>query len=141
MAIVGKSVPIKKIEGIGPKYGAKLLDQGIKKTLDLLEKGSTPKGRKALAKDTKITEKLILEWVNLADLMRIKGVSEEYSDLLEEAGVDTVVELSKRKPDSLYKKIVTTNEKKKLVRKIPSEKTITKWIAQAKDLPRAVKYK
>jgi len=131
---------IEEIEGIGPAYAEKLIGAGIKTTDDLLEAGSTPKGRKNLAKNTGISGKLILEWVNLADLFRIKGVGEEYSDLLEEAGVDTVVELSKRVADNLHAKMLEVNEEKKLVRRPPTLNEVKQWIEQAKKLPRKVEY-
>lgn len=105
---------IEEIEGIGPGYAKKLVEVGVKTTEDLLNVGATKKGRKELTEKTGISEKLILEWVNLADLFRIKGVGEEYSDLLEEAGVDTVVELSKREPEDLYAKILEVNKEKNL---------------------------
>ena len=128
------------IEGIGPAYKKKLKDIGIATTDALLEAGASPKGRKELAAKSGITETLILEWVNLADLYRIKGVGSEYSDLLEEAGVDTVVELSKRVPKNLHEKMVEINDKKKLVRKMPTEDQISDWVDQAKKLPRVVTY-
>jgi predicted flap endonuclease-1-like 5' DNA nuclease len=131
---------IKDIEGIGDTYKKKLSNAGIKTTAKLLERGKTSKGRKELEDKTGIGHKLILEWVNLADLFRIKGVGEEYSDLLEEAGVDTVKELKNRKPDALWKAMKETNEKKKLVRKLPSAKDVEKWVAQAKGLPPVVEY-
>ena len=68
--------------------------------------------RKAIEEKSGIAHKLILEWVNLADLFRIKGVAEEYSDLLEEAGVDTVVELAGRNAENLFAKVTEVNEKK-----------------------------
>ena len=86
------------------------------------EVGSSAKVREELAAKTGIPVKLIREWVNLADLMRIKGVGEEYSDLLEEAGVDTVVELANRKAENLHAKILETNQKEKLVRRSPTMK-------------------
>ena len=128
------------IEGIGPKYAKKLIDKGVKTTNALLKQGATKKGRKDIAEKTGISEKLILEWVNLADLFRIKGVAEEYSDLLEEAGVDTVKELRNRKPENLHAKIIETNEAKKLVRRVPSLKEVKNWVAQAKELPPVVTY-
>ncbi|MEM5868137.1 MAG: DUF4332 domain-containing protein [Candidatus Aenigmatarchaeota archaeon] len=131
---------IEEIEGIGPKYAEKLMEVGIKTTDDLLNVGGTRKGRRELAEKTGISEKLILEWVNLADLFRIKGIGEEYSDLLEEAGVDTVVELSKRDPENLHAKILEVNEEKKLVRKPPTLEQVKNWIEQAKKLPRKVEY-
>ena len=129
-----------KIEGIGEKYATKLKMVGISTTDTLLERGRTPQGRKAIAEKSGITKTLILEWVNLADLFRIKGVGEEYSDLLEEAGVDTVVELAQRNPSNLYGAVVDVNKKKKLVRKLPTEDQIKNWVKQAKKLPRIVEY-
>ena len=128
------------IEGIGPVYKKKLKEAGIRTTEKLLTVGGTPKGRKDLAEKTGIGDALILEWVNLSDLFRIKGVGSEYSDLLEEAGVDTVVELSNRVPKNLFAKMVEINEAKKLVRKMPVEKQVADWVAQAKKLPRLVSY-
>jgi predicted flap endonuclease-1-like 5' DNA nuclease len=131
---------IKDIEGIGDKYKQKLAKEKILTTEALLEAGATPKGRKDLAEKTGIGDALILEWVNLSDLFRIKGIGSEYSDLLEEAGVDTVVELSKRVPKNLHEKMVEINEKKKLVRKMPSESQVADWVNEAKRLPRKVSY-
>lgn len=131
---------IAKIEGIGPHYAKKLAALNIKTTEALLKKGATTKGRKQIEQDADIDHKLVLEWVNLADLFRIKGVGEEYSDLLEEAGVDTVVELSKRNAENLYQKIVETNQRKKLVRRPPSMAMVQDWVNQAKKLDRVVEY-
>ncbi|HOS53725.1 MAG TPA: DUF4332 domain-containing protein [Anaerolineaceae bacterium] len=128
------------IEGIGSVYQKKLKAIGVATTDKLLELGATPKGRKELAEKTGTGEALILEWVNHSDLYRIKGVGSEYSDLLEEAGVDTVVELSKRVAKNLYEKMVEVNAAKKLVRKLPVEKQVADWIEQAKKLPRKVSY-
>lgn len=131
---------LEDIEGIGPKYAATLRKAGVKSTNDLLKKGANPEGRKAISKGSGITEKLILEWVNHCDLFRVKGIGPEYADLLEEAGVDTVVELGKRKADNLAEALATLNAKKKLVRVVPGSAKVAAWIAQAKALPRAVKY-
>lgn len=128
------------VEGIGETYALKLKGAGIGSLEALLEKGATPKGRKELAETSGISEKLILEWVNHADLYRIKGVGSEYSDLLEEAGVDTVVELAQRKPENLHAKIVEINVEKKLVRKLPTLKQVQDWVAQAAKLERKVHY-
>ena len=122
------------IEGIGPKYAATLKKVGVKTTNRLLKEGASKKGRQDLAAKTGISETLILEWVNLADLMRIKGVGEEYSDLLEEAGVDSVKELRNRRADNLHEAIMETNAKKKLVRRPPAKSQVEKWIAEAKKL-------
>ncbi len=129
-----------RVEGIGEVYAQKLSDAGIKTTNALLKQGATPKGRKEIAENSGISETLILEWVNHVDLFRIKGVFEEYADLLEEAGVDTVKELAQRNPENLYKKLVEVNEQKKLVRQLPGKSQVENWVAQAKQLDRAVFY-
>lgn len=129
-----------KIEGIGEKYAQLLKNAGVRSVEKLLEAGVSPKGRQELAEKTGISEKLILEWVNHADLFRIKGVGEEYSDLLEEAGVDTVRELAQRNAENLFAKIGEVNAAKKLVRQLPTQKQVTDWIEQAKSLPRAIEY-
>jgi len=131
---------ILKIEGIGDVYRTKLISYGIRTVEALLKEGSTPSGREKIALGTSISERLILEWVNHADLWRIKGVGEEYSDLLEEAGVDTVVELAQRVPANLYAKLTEVNRFKKLVRRLPSERQVADWVNQAKMLPRGVHY-
>lgn len=128
------------IEGIGPVYAAKLGKIGIRTTEALLKKGAVPEGRKDIAASAGIGDALILEWVNLADLHRIKGVGSEYSDLLEEAGVDTVVELSKRDAEHLHGKMVEINKAKNLVNRMAGLKQVRKWIAQAKRLPRVITY-
>jgi len=128
------------IEGIGSVFAKKLENAGVKSVEGLLKAGATPKGREILAEKTGIDKGKILEWVNHADLFRIKGVAEEYADLLEEAGVDTVVELSKRKPENLHEKLLEVNGQKKLVRRPPTLKQVESWVAQAKNLPRVINY-
>ncbi len=128
------------IEGIGDVYASKLEDVGVKSVEHLLELGASPKGRKDLEEKSGISGRLILRWVNMADLFRIKGVGEEYSDLLEAAGVDTVPELAQRNPDNLHARMLEVNEAKKLVRNPPAAKQVADWVAQAKDLPRVMTY-
>ena len=131
---------IEEIEGIGATYAGKLADAGIRTTDELLDACATPKQRKDLAEKTGIAEKLILEWTNLADLFRIKGVGEQYSDLLEEAGVDTVAELAKRVPENLHAKMLELNAAKNLVRRPPTLSNVKDWVEQAKSLPRKIEY-
>jgi predicted flap endonuclease-1-like 5' DNA nuclease len=128
------------VEGIGDVYAAKLREAGIPTTEALLKAGATPQGRKELADKAGIGGKLILEWVNHVDLFRIKGVGEEYSDLLEEAGVDTVVELAQRNAANLYAKMGQVNAEKELVRRLPTLGQVSDWIEQAKALPRVLTY-
>jgi predicted flap endonuclease-1-like 5' DNA nuclease len=129
-----------EIEGIGPTYANKLNAAGIATTGALLEQGASAAGRKEIAGKTGISEAKVLEWVNHADLFRIKGVGEEYADLLEASGVDTVPELAQRNSENLYEKLKTINAEKGLTRQLPSEANIAEWIAQAKTLPRMVNH-
>jgi predicted flap endonuclease-1-like 5' DNA nuclease len=128
------------IEGIGEVYAQRFKAAGVNTTEALLERGSTPQGRKALAEETGISGKLILEWVNHADLFRVKGIGEEYSDLLEAAGVDTVPELAQRNAENLHVKLQEVNAEKKLVRRLPTAGQVENWIAQAKLMPRVITY-
>lgn len=129
---------IAEIEGIGPAYAAKLMGAGVETTGDLLERGSTADGRAVLASSASVSPKLVLEWVNHADLLRVAGVGSEYADLLEEAGVDSVPELAQRNAANLHAVLVAANEAKALVRQLPSEKQVAGWIEEAKGLPRVV---
>jgi predicted flap endonuclease-1-like 5' DNA nuclease len=131
---------IEDIEGIGAGYRVQLSQAGVKTVQGLLKRGKTPRGREELAAETGISKKLILEWVNHADLYRIKGVGSEYSDLLEAAGVDTVMELAQRNADNLYQKLNETNAIKALVRRLPTPGQVEDWVEQAKRLPRAIEY-
>jgi predicted RecB family nuclease len=131
---------LEDIEGIGPEYARKLRGAGIDTIEELLDAGATPRGREEIAGKSEISEKLVLEWVNHADLFRINGVASEYADLLEAAGVDTVPELAQRNAANLAQKLAEVNEKKKLVRQLPSDATIAEWIKEAQTLPRAITY-
>jgi len=128
------------IEGIGDASAARLAEAGIKTTEALLAKAATPADRKALAEATGIDGAKILGWANRADLFRIKGVSSQYSDLLEAAGVDTVPELAQRNAANLHAKMSEVNAEKKLVRQLPSPAMVADWVDQAKNLPRMMQY-
>ena len=128
------------IEGIGEVYARKLHEKGVATTEALLEQGATPKGRKHLAEKTGIGERRILKWVNRADLFRVKGIGEQYSDLLAAAGVETVLELAQRRADHLHQKLVETNSAKDQVRVVPTLEQVVQWVEAANKLPRVVSY-
>ncbi len=132
--------PIADIEGIGPRFESKLKTTGIRTTRALLERAKTPRGRRQLAEESGIKESLILKWANMADLMRVRGVAEEYSELLEAAGVDTVKELKRRNAANLVVKMTEVNASGKMVRLLPSEKRVLGWIANAKLLKAKMTY-
>ncbi len=132
---------IKEVEGIGETYASKLKAAGIKTVADLLERGKTPNGRKDLAESTGIIATLILKWVNMSDLFRVKGIGPEYSELLEKAGVDTVKELRNRVPENLHAKLEEANSSgRPLVRALPSLKAVESWVQAAKQLEPVVSY-
>jgi predicted flap endonuclease-1-like 5' DNA nuclease len=131
---------IQEIEGIGPVYAGKLAELGVESVEALLERGASPQGRKELVEGTGISAKLILKWVNRADLARVKGVGEEYADLLELAGVDTVPELAQRNPENLHQKMIEINDEREVVRRVPSLSAVQGWVAQAKELGRVITY-
>jgi predicted flap endonuclease-1-like 5' DNA nuclease len=135
-----EQVDIGNIAGIGPVYSDKLNSIYIYSIEDLLEAGNTREGRVDLAEKTGISSKLILRWVNLADLFRLNGVGKNYSELLEAAGVDTVVELSRRNPRNLYRRLVQENATRKIVETAPSRELVESWIQEAKTLPRKISY-
>jgi hypothetical protein len=134
------SYSIADLQSIDPGIVAALKAAGIRTTGRLLEAAKDPKGRKRLAEKTGLDEKRILRWANLADRMRIKGIGEEYAHLLEAAGVDTVKELKYRNPCNLAKAMADANTKRKLVRLLPSEKAVTRWIEHAKKLQLKITY-
>ena len=132
--------PVIEVEGIGPVYGKKLNDAGIKNTDQLLNACKTKAMRLKLAADSGIDESHILRFANMVDLFRIHGVGSEYADLLEASGVDTVKELATRNPANLTAKMAEVNNEKKLVRRNPTEKMGEKWVNEAKTLPGALEY-
>ena len=129
-----------EIEGIGEKHAAALEAAGVSSVEALLEKGGAPSGRASLAESAGVSPQRVLEWVNRADLMRIKGVGSEYADLLEAAGVDTVKELAQRRADNLQEKMAEVNAAKNLVNRAPSMAEVEKWVGEAKTLPGMVSH-
>jgi predicted flap endonuclease-1-like 5' DNA nuclease len=134
------SYPLTDIDGITQEVAAKLKRAGVRSTGRLLEAARTVKGRKALAAKTGFGEKQLLCWANVADRMRIKGISKEYAELLQAAGVDTVKELKFRNPANLAKAMADANKKRKMVRQLPSEKVVCAWIQRAQTLPLKITY-
>jgi predicted RecB family nuclease len=131
---------IDAVEGISHKQATSLRKARIRTVESLLKKGSTRKGRRDIASATEIDEKLILEWVNRADLMRVRGVGEEYSDLLEATGVDTVKELRRRNPTNLLAAMVEVNDTQRSVRRLPTEAMVQHWVDHAKELEAIISY-
>jgi predicted flap endonuclease-1-like 5' DNA nuclease len=134
------SYSVMDIKGIGPLMAGKLKKVGISRTEKLLETAASAKGRKELAAKIGVDEKTILRWANLVDRMRIKGIGEDYAQLLQEVGVDTVKELKYRNVAKLASAMREANKKNKLVRLLPSERRVQRWVDAAKVLPLKITY-
>jgi predicted flap endonuclease-1-like 5' DNA nuclease len=131
---------IADIEGIGRAHAARLRKAGIRTTRALLERCRHRRGRKVLAAATGLREARLLAWTNMADLYRVRGVGSEYAELLEKAGVDTVKELGKRRPEHLVRQLTQVNRRRRLVRRLPGLKRVMRWVAAAKKLRPLVTY-
>jgi predicted flap endonuclease-1-like 5' DNA nuclease len=132
---------IEDIEGIGPTYGEKLRSAGINTVEQLLERGRDRKGRQDLAEGSGLDPSLVLSWVNMADLYRVKGIGAEYAELLKKSGVDTIKELRTRNPDNLLAKMTEINSAgKALVRNLPTLAAVQSWVKHAKELDPIVTY-
>lgn len=129
---------LEEVEGIGGVYAERLREAGISTAEDLLLRAGSRSGRGMLAASSGIAEKLLLEWVNHCDLMRIDGVGAEYADLLEEAGVDSCAELATRNAANLHAALGEANERKELVRRLPSVEMVGRWVAAAGTADRVV---
>ena len=137
---IAMSYPITTIEEIDVDEAVGLKSVGIRTTEKLLEAAKSPKGRKLLADKFRLDEKKLLRWANIADKLRIKGMGKEYAGLLREVGVDTVKELKYRNPAKLAQSMADANKKRKLVRFLPSEKLVTRWVEHARKLPQKITY-
>lgn len=131
---------LESIEGIGQAYAGELRKGGVGSIGSLLKRGATKRGREEIAETTGLPEIRILAWVNRADLYRVKGVGGEYSDLLEQSGVDSVVELAQRNPRSLHETLLETNARCHVVRKVPTESQVRGWVRYARTLKKMVEY-
>lgn len=134
------SYPITAIEDIGAEEAEALKSVGIRTTEKLLEAAKSPKGRRLLSARTELNEKRLLHWANVADKLRIRGMGKEYAGLLCEVGVETVKELQYRNPARLAKSMAEANKRRKLVRFLPSEKLVRRWVEHARRLPRKITY-
>lgn len=132
--------PIAMIDGLTAQAAAKLKSVGIRTTAGLLEAARTLKGRKALAAKTGLSEQQLLEWANIADCMRIKGMGKAKAELLRAAGVTTVRELVHRNPERLAQAMKEANDKRKLVGVLPSGASVKRLIENARKLPLKISY-
>jgi len=131
--------PISKMRGIGPEAAAILKSEGIRTSVGLLRSAKTPQQRLKLAQMVGLHKDRVLDWATAADRMRVNGVGWEYSELLRAAGVKTAIALKFRNPQKLVEKLQEVN-KQKMVRLLPTQRTVERWIESAKKLPPIIRY-
>ncbi len=133
------SYKIADIEGIGNTYAHILEEIGITHVEDFLASCRTPTDRKNLADRVGVPSAIVLKWANLADMFRIEGVAEEWSELLREVGVHTVMQLAQRNPRKLYSEI-EHHDASRIVRQKPTDEQVEEWVDNARRLPRSLEY-
>ncbi len=134
------AIPLKQLKGMDDDLAKKLKAKNIRDSDQYLEASASSKQRRALAKELEVNEKAILELANRADLARMKGVAGIYSDLLEQAGVDTIKELATRNPENLHAKIIEVNNEKRLATRLPTVLDVLEWVEAAQAMPKVLTY-
>lgn len=125
---------IEQIEGIGTKFGQQLMTSGVHTTSDLLEKCGTADKVRQLELATGISSKQLNSWMRQADLMRVSGIGPEFGQLLEEAGIESVMQLASRDPENVTQLVARVNAEKKLTRALPPVSIVSRWVDQAKEM-------
>jgi hypothetical protein len=131
---------LKNLNGLESEVVDRLRSAGIRTSGKLLDAAKSLKGRKELSRKTGIGPKELLRYANLADKLRVKGLGEGYAELLCHVGVDTVRELRYRNPEKLAAAMRRKNDKLRLVRLVPTEKAVGRWIEAAKKLQQEISY-
>jgi predicted flap endonuclease-1-like 5' DNA nuclease len=124
---------IGQIEGLDSKSATKLRKAGIRTTEGLLKVAASKRQRSELADLAGVDAEALLGWVQRADLMRIKGIGGEYAELLDAVGVSTIRALRRRNPGALAAAISEINDRKRIVRRLPTDSMVVQWVALAKD--------
>ena len=125
---------VRKIAGIGPVVARKLATADIRTTDALLAACNGRRKRRLLSEHTGLPERQLQRFVNMADLMRIRGIGGDFAELLGASGVRTVRDLSRRRSVNLAAKMSTVNADRRLSRRAPSASMVERWIAQAREL-------
>ncbi|MCH7586228.1 MAG: DUF4332 domain-containing protein [Acidobacteria bacterium] len=130
---------LEKLQGISKAQIAKLHKAGISVLDSLLVKGSTLEGRAELSLQTRIASNRIMNWVHRADLMRVRGIDDDYARVLARAGVTSIVDLSTRNPHQLADEVRVAAVIED-VQRVPRQATLKKWVEEARHRVRHVWY-
>lgn len=133
-------IPINNIKGVSSTHAKTLKKHGLGNSDKYLAATKTAQMRRELANKLRVDEKMVLEHANRCDLARVKGVGEAFSNLLEDAGVDTIKELANRVPENLHEKMMERNKGKRIAHRHATMKEVKSWVAQAKALPAGLEY-
>ena len=125
---------ISDLKGLQPEVKTKLEFEGIRNTQQFLERTRTPQQRTELAHRVGTTPGALKELANRADLMRLAGVGGDFSNMLEEVGVNSCKELQHRVPEKLYASLEAIHTDKKIGHRVPALAQVTEWIIEAKKL-------
>lgn len=128
------------IIGITDREAARLRENGVRTTEQLIEQGSTSAARLHLADQTGIDEAKIGQWVHQADLLRIAGIGPELAHLLCQVGVSTVPKLAYRSTEKLYEDLSGYARRVHYVAALPSQIELHGFGVIAKRLPKLVRH-
>jgi predicted flap endonuclease-1-like 5' DNA nuclease len=129
------AVVLTKLYGVDRELETKLKAKGVKDSEDLIALCQKSGGVDALAQEVGIDSETLSSLVNRANLVRIRGIGEAYTMLLEEAGVKTVGELATRSPDQLRGQLEQINENRKVVGRVPALAMVNGWVNKAQKFP------
>jgi hypothetical protein len=129
-----RGTPVEEIEGIGTGFGNRLRADGIATTEQLLELCASDDGVRRVCKCVGLDENTVRNWGTMADLMRIRGLGGQWSELLWRCDVHSVQELATRDAAALIAKMAEVNAAEHRVAELPGEHRVSRFISEAAEL-------
>lgn len=127
------SVDVTTINGIGPNYAKQLAQAGVFGVAGFMSATGTAEDVAKLSAHTGFSTGTIESWRAQADLSRIDGVGGAYAQLLHQADVWTLRQLSHCDPDELADRL-SSIDAWDAPEQMPSVYATKKWISQARRL-------
>ncbi|HBL58182.1 MAG TPA: DUF4332 domain-containing protein, partial [Cyanobacteria bacterium UBA8803] len=126
---------IEQLPGLSDRDRAKLLQQGITTTGQLLKTAKNPQTKQALASQLQIHPQYVNKWVALADLARVPDIGCQYCGLLLHAGIFSVNQLAQTPAHKLHQQILRLQVAMMHRRDLcPPIEEVAAWIKQAQNL-------
>jgi len=113
---------------IEPQYRRELPKVGITSLGELLSKTREKDDRDELALRLLIPKEVLIQWVEKAQLARLKGLGVGNLRLLERVGIDSISALAKDDPEHLYEKLEQIPQD----RVLPRRAMIRIWVREAR---------